>query len=51
MAYIKHTCIATHSHVFIINAGIANGHIVPGKFSKFGAEVNMFLIERCILHY
>jgi hypothetical protein len=36
--------------MFVIDAAIGNGHIVPGKFSHFSTQGNVLLRERRVLH-
>jgi hypothetical protein len=50
VADIKHTGVSSNSMVFIIDAAVADRHIVSCKLSHLRPQVNMLLSERCILH-
>ncbi len=50
MAYIKHTGIAAHRQVLIINAAVRDGHVIPGERRHLCAERDMFFRKRRVLH-
>ena len=51
MANIKYTGIFSYGGMFIINSGVADGHIVSGKLSHFSTKSNVFVCKWSVLHY
>jgi hypothetical protein len=50
MAHIKYACIFSYGCMFIVDAAVADGHMITGKRGHLGAERNVFPGERSILH-
>jgi hypothetical protein len=50
VAYIKHTGVAANRLVLIVDAAVTDGHVVSGKGSHPGAQFDVLLGERRVLH-